>query len=135
MHESLVSGDDCTEAKGKKKGVKQRKKEKERTAQKKRMAKDGSGSVGARRGDRRRDGIAVEGNRGGTDDGAGRREVRLAAENQLAIALSRRSAIRWFERAWRNGERPTESGKFWRRTGGRRGLVGAQGAEGVTRAR
>lgn len=31
MHESLVSGDDCTEAKGKK-GAKQRKKEKENGA-------------------------------------------------------------------------------------------------------
>lgn len=33
MHESLVSGDDCTEAKGGKKGVKQRKKEKENGAE------------------------------------------------------------------------------------------------------
>lgn len=59
------------------------------------MAKDGSGSVGARRGDRRRNGIAEEGNRGGKRmawQGGGR--VGLAAENQLAIALSRRSAIR-----------------------------------------
>lgn len=76
------------------------------------MAKDGSGSVGARRGDRRRDGTAAEGNREermAEQDGG---KVGLAAENQLAIALSRRSAIRWFERAWQNGERPTESSEF-----------------------
>lgn len=51
----------------------------------------------------------------GTDGGAGGGKVGLAAENQLAIALSRRSAMRWFEeRVWRNGERPTESGEFRR---------------------
>lgn len=60
MHESLVSGDDCTEVK--KKGAEQRKKGKE-TVQKKRMAKDGSGSVGARSGTiGGRGGIAEQGN-------------------------------------------------------------------------
>jgi len=90
------------------------------------MAKDGR-SVGARRGDRRRNGIAEEGNRGER----WRREVGLAAENQLAIALSRKSAMRWFERVRRNGERPTEndefrhrlreSGEGWRELKGPRG--------------
>lgn len=60
MHESLVSGDDCTEVRKKKRKekegkekkheeAKQRTREKE-TARQKRMAKDGSGSVGARSG-------------------------------------------------------------------------------------
>lgn len=57
------------------------------------MAKDGSGSVGARRGDRRRNGIAEEGNRGERLAEQGGGEVGLAAENQLAIALSRRGAM------------------------------------------
>lgn len=56
------------------------------------MAKDGSGSVGARRGDRRRNGIAEEGNRGERMAEQGGK-VGLAAENQLAIALSRRGAM------------------------------------------
>lgn len=53
MHESLVSGDDCTEVKKKeeeeeeKEGAERRKKEKETAAEEKRMTKDGSGSVGA----------------------------------------------------------------------------------------
>lgn len=55
------------------------------------------------------------------------------AENQLAIALSRRSAIRRFERAWRNGERPTARATASFGADGRAARVGgsSQGAEGV----
>lgn len=85
------------------------------------MAKDGSRSEGARRGDRAEGWYSRRREPRGTYGGAGRGKVGLAAEKQLAIALSRRSVIRWFERTWRNGERPTESSEF------RRGREGGEG--------
>ncbi|TGZ50873.1 hypothetical protein DBV15_09280 [Temnothorax longispinosus] len=113
-----ISGDDCTEAKGKKrsKAKKEGKRERRRRREWRKM------EAGL-------DGIAEEGNRAGNGwRSAGRGE---------AIALSRRSAIRWFERAWfETANVRLRAASFGGgREGGGEGWWEPQGAEGVTRAR
>lgn len=134
MHESLVSRDDCIEVKNKRKRSKVRKEGKRNGAEEengerwKRVRRTGRvefvggmDDVAASR-ERQRERTPCKAGpgrrRGQYGGGEGKaKKVRPTAENQLAIALSRRSATRSFERAWRNVRTRAKSGGFRRRTG------------------